>query len=61
MPRFNTFRINEKLVFSIRERKDDYIPNFEKLNRNIKIQSSVPRPVDFGEDVAKWVLSLKNV
>lgn len=55
---YNGVRVNQTLVGKIRSAKMDEIT--ESSNINIKVQSSVPRPKDFGTDLFAWINDVRN-
>ena len=55
---YNGVRVNKTLLGKIRSAKMDEIT--ESSNIDIKLQSSVPRPKDFGTDVFAWLDDVKK-
>ncbi len=65
---YNGVRVNETLLGKIRAAKMDDITESEMLflkshnsvNQDIKLQSSVPRPKDYGTNIIAWITDVKN-
>lgn len=55
---YNGVRVNQTLLGKIRSAKMDEIT--ESSNIDIKVQSSVPRPKDFGTDLFAWINDVRN-
>ena len=55
---YNGVRVNQTLLGKIRSAKMDEIT--ESSNIDIKVQSSVQRPKDFGTDVFAWLEDVKK-
>ena len=55
---YNGVRVNKTLLGKIRSAKMDEIT--ESSNIDIKLQSSVPRPKDFGTDIFAWLDDVKK-
>lgn len=55
---YNGVRVNQTLLGKIRSAKMDEIT--ESTNTDIKLQSSVPRPKDFGTDLFAWLSDVRN-
>jgi gas vesicle protein len=55
---YNGVRVNLTLLGKVRSAKMDEIT--ESSNINIKVQSSIPRPKDFGTDVFAWLDDVKK-
>ena len=55
---YNGVRVNLTLLGKVRSAKMDEIT--ESSNIDIKVQSSIPRPKDFGTDLFAWLNDVRN-